>query len=145
GLYRERTGALYAVAAAQAAADTARSNLVAIARTSYSMPPDHGSAIVKTILGTPDLYDDWRSELDSMRQRLATLRRAFADALGDRWSNSLAIGRQEGMFSLLPVTPADVMALREKHGVYMPTSGRINIAGLKLADVARVAGLFKAL
>ena len=80
-----------------------------------------------------------------MRQRLATLRRAFADALGDRWSNSLAIGRQEGMFSLLPVTPADVMALREKHGVYMPTSGRINIAGLKLADVARVAGLFKAL
>ncbi|MFN4937329.1 amino acid aminotransferase [Bradyrhizobium sp.] len=145
GLYRERTGALYAVAAAQAAADTARSNLVAIARTSYSMPPDHGSAIVKTILGTPDLYDDWRSELDSMRQRLATLRRAFADALGDRWSNSLAIGRQEGMFSLLPVTPADVMALREKHSVYMPTSGRINIAGLKLADVARVAGLFKAL
>ncbi|MGJ4932019.1 amino acid aminotransferase [Bradyrhizobium sp. HKCCYLS2038] len=145
GLYRERTGALYAVAASQAAAETARSNLVAIARTSYSMPPDHGAAIVKTILGTPDLYEDWRRELESMRERLASLRRSFAEALGDRWSNSIAIGKQEGMFSLLPLTPAEVMTLREKHGVYMPTSGRINVAGLKLADVARVAGLFKAI
>lgn len=145
GLYRERTGALFAVAAAEATAATARSNLVAIARTSYSMPPDHGAAIVRTILGTPELYDDWRAELESMRERLAALRRSFAAALGDRWSNSLAIGRQEGMFSLLPLTPTEVMALREKHGVYMPTSGRINIAGLKLADVVRVAGLFKAI
>ncbi|MGJ5208592.1 amino acid aminotransferase [Bradyrhizobium sp. HKCCYLR20261] len=145
GLYRERTGALYAVAAAQATAETARSNLVALARTSYSMPPDHGSAIVKTILGTPELYADWSSELETMRQRLAALRGAFAEALGGRWSNTVAIGVQEGMFSLLPVTPAEVMTLREKHGVYMPTSGRINIAGLKLADVARVAGLFKSL
>ncbi|CCD89531.1 Tyrosine aminotransferase [Bradyrhizobium sp. ORS 285] len=145
GLYRERTGALFAVAASEAAAATARSNLVAIARTSYSMPPDHGAAIVRTILGTPELYDDWRAELESMRERLVSLRRAFAEALGDRWSNSLAIGQQEGMFSLLPLSPAEVMALREKHGVYMPTSGRINIAGLKLADVARVAGLFKAI
>ncbi|MGC2775288.1 MAG: amino acid aminotransferase [Bradyrhizobium sp.] len=145
GLYRERTGALYAVASAQAAADTARSNLVAIARTSYSMPPDHGSAIVKTILGSPDLRQDWSEELESMRLRLATLRRAFAEALGGRWSNTVAIGVQEGMFSLLPVTPAEVLTLREKSGVYMPTSGRINVAGLKLADVTRVAGLFKAL
>ncbi|BAM89644.1 aromatic amino acid aminotransferase [Bradyrhizobium oligotrophicum S58] len=145
GLYRERTGALYAVASSQAAAETARSNLVAIARTSYSMPPDHGAAIVKTILGTPDLYQDWSKELDSMRARLAALRRSFAEALGGRWSNTIAIGVQEGMFSLLPLSPAEVMALREKHGVYMPTSGRINVAGLKLADVARVAGLFKAL
>ncbi|MGJ4953190.1 amino acid aminotransferase [Bradyrhizobium sp. HKCCYLS20291] len=145
GLYRERTGALYAVAASQAAAETARSNLVAIARTSYSMPPDHGAAIVRTILGTPDLYQDWRRELESMRERLASLRRSFAEALGGRWSNSIAIGKQEGMFSLLPLTPAEVMILREKHGVYMPTSGRINVAGLKLADVARVAGLFKAI
>ncbi|NPV21461.1 amino acid aminotransferase [Bradyrhizobium aeschynomenes] len=145
GLYRERTGALYAVAAAQATAETARSNLVALARTSYSMPPDHGSAIVKTILGTPELYADWSGELETMRQRLAALRRSFAEALGGRWSNTIAIGVQEGMFSLLPVTPSEVMTLREKHGVYMPTSGRINIAGLKLADVARVAGLFKSL
>jgi aromatic-amino-acid transaminase len=145
GLYRERTGALYAVASTEAAAETARSNLVAIARTSYSMPPDHGAAIVKTILGTPDLHQDWSQELDTMRARLATLRRSFAEALGGRWSNTIAIGVQQGMFSLLPVTPAEVMTLREKHGVYMPTSGRINIAGLKLSDVARVAGLFKAL
>ncbi|MGJ5091724.1 amino acid aminotransferase [Bradyrhizobium oligotrophicum] len=145
GLYRERTGALYAVATSQAAADTARSNLVAIARTSYSMPPDHGSAIVKTILDSSDLRRDWSEELESMRLRLASLRRGFAEALGGRWSNTIAIGVQEGMFSLLPVTPAEVMTLREKHGVYMPTSGRINIAGLKLADVARVAGLFRSL
>ncbi|WP_342724207.1 amino acid aminotransferase [Bradyrhizobium sp. B097] len=143
GLYRERTGAVFAVASLQSASETARSNLVAIARASYSMPPDHGAAIVKTILCSPELCRDWREELESMRHRLLTLRKSFADALVGRWSNAVAIGSQEGMFSMLPLSQTEVLKLREKHGIYMPTSGRINVAGLKRTDVARVASAIK--
>ena len=40
---------------------------------------------------------------------------------------------------------ADVLSLRKEHGIYMPTSGRINIAGLKSEDIPRVAHVLKPL
>ncbi len=42
----------------------ARSNLVSLARSSYSMPPDYGAAIVRTILGDAELTRQWSDELD---------------------------------------------------------------------------------
>ncbi len=42
------------------------------------------------------------------------------------------------MFSLLPLTEAQVLTARHEHGIYMPTSGRINIAGLATARAADV-------
>lgn len=145
GIYRERTGAIFAVAETQAAADTARSNLVTMARTSYSMPPDHGAAVVRTILSSDILRKDWMEELNSMRARLHGLRQQLADALADGWQLAPQIAEQQGMFSLLPLKEADVLALRKEHGIYMPTSGRINIAGLKSADIERVAAVLKPL
>jgi len=47
------------------------------------------------------------------------------------------VAGQHGMFSMLPLTPAAIAALRERHGVYMAGSGRINVAGLALADCER--------
>ena len=142
GLYRERTGAVFAVAATGAAKDLARATLIQAGRVNYSMPPDHGAAVVRTILETPELKADWSAELESMRLRLNALRGALSDAVASRWSNASALRAQEGMFSLLPISAADVLRLRADHGLYMPTSGRINIAGLKFADVDRVAKLF---
>jgi aspartate aminotransferase/aromatic-amino-acid transaminase len=46
-----------------------------------------------------------------------------------------ALKAQNGMFSQLPVTAAQTIELRDKHGVYMPASGRINIAGLNPKDI----------
>lgn len=145
GIYRERTGAIFAVAETQEAADVARSNLVTMARTSYSMPPDHGAAVVRTILATESLRQDWMDELNSMRDRLNGLRRELAAALSDGWQLAPQIAEQQGMFSLLPLKEADVMSLRKHYGIYMPTSGRINIAGLKSADIPRVADVLKPL
>lgn len=145
GIYRERTGAIFAVAETQEAADIARSNLVTMARTSYSMPPDHGAAVVRTILSTESLRQDWIDELNGMRDRLNGLRRELATALGDGWQLAPQIAEQQGMFSLLPLKEADVLSLRKDHGIYMPTSGRINIAGLKSQDIPRVAAVLKPL
>ncbi|MBP1887123.1 tyrosine aminotransferase [Sinorhizobium mexicanum] len=145
GLYRERTGAIYALTASPTSADTVRSNLAGLARTSYSMPPDHGAAVVRTILADKELARDWAEELEAMRLRMTGIRRALAEGLRTRWQALGAIAGQEGMFSMLPFSEAEVLRLRSEHGIYMPTSGRINIAGLKTAEVAGVVGNFTGL
>ena len=145
GLYRERTGAIYAIAATKDAALSVRTNLAGLARTSYSMPPDHGAAIVSMILGDPALKADWTAELETMRMRVATIRQRLAAGLARRWQVLTAIAEQEGMFSLLPLEEADVMRLRADQAIYMPGSGRINIAGLKSAEVDAVVEKFLSL
>lgn len=131
GLYRERTGALFVRSATEQARAVIQSNLLALARANWSMPPDHGAAVVRTILEDEALTAAWRRELAGMCARIAGLRRMLADA-----DPALApLARQHGMFSTLPLTPAQVAAARDAHGIYMAGSGRINIAGLTPAAV----------
>jgi aromatic-amino-acid transaminase len=129
GLYRERTGALFGVAATESQARVAHSNALALARAAWSMPPDHGAAAVRIILEDAGLTADWREELDSMRARILAIRAGLAglDPLLAAWSG------QYGMFSTLPLSPEQVQRLAEEFAVYMPRSGRVNVAGLTSA------------
>lgn len=138
GLYRDRVGALWCLGESAAVADLMQSNMLSLARSFWSMPPDHGAAIVRIILQSPDLRADWVAELDQMRTRINILREALAVA-----HPALApIARQRGMFAMLPIVPAAVVALREAHGIYMAGNGRINIAGLRLDTIPTfIAGL----
>ena len=134
GLYRERTGALYFFCATPELAQITQSNVLSIARAAYSMPPDHGAVIVRTILQDPELTRQWRAELAAMQKRMQTIREQLAAALGN---NQGSITSQSGMFSTLNLAPETITMLREKHAIYMATSGRINIAGFRDADVER--------
>lgn len=126
GLYRERVGALYAVAKSPDQARIIQSNLLSLTRANWSMPPDHGAAIVRVILEDPDLSADWRAELAEMRERIQHIRNLLADA-----DLALApLAAERGMFSTLPLSTDEVARLRAEHGIYMPSSGRINLAGL---------------
>jgi aromatic-amino-acid transaminase len=126
GLYRERVGALYAVSRSAAQAGVVQSNLLSLTRANWSMPPDHGAAIVRIILEDPDLSADWRSELAEMRERIQEIRDLLAGA-----DPALApLATQRGMFSTLPLSADEVARLRDERGIYMPSSGRINLAGL---------------
>ena len=40
------------------------------------------------------------------------------------------IGGQMGMFSMLPLSPEQVLELRETHAIYMADSGRFNVLGM---------------
>ncbi len=142
GLYRDRAGCFIGQAATEKAAEAVRTHVADIARASYSMPPAHGPAIVATILGDPELAQQWREELTAMRERMNGLRQQLADALHPRSNDydPTALVRQNGMFSQLPLTTEEIGALKEA-GVYIPGSGRINIAGLMPSKVARVAEL----
>ncbi|HUI60143.1 MAG TPA: amino acid aminotransferase [Steroidobacteraceae bacterium] len=137
GLYRERTGCLHLVSESPARGDAALSHLVRIARSIYSMPPDHGAAIVHEILGDQALRESWLQELASMRARMTGLRQQLVQRLGSACPQRDFgfIARQYGMFSFLGVDTAQVRQLRERHHIYMTDDSRINIAGLSAANL----------
>ncbi|MEO6580961.1 MAG: amino acid aminotransferase, partial [Sphingomicrobium sp.] len=126
GVYRDRVGCLFLKTASLAASKVAMGHALQVSREMWSMPPDHGAAVVRTVLEDDALRADWLAELDAMRGRVLSLRARLAAAHPD-----LAfIADQNGMFSMLPVTPAQVLRLREEHAIYMADSGRFNILGL---------------
>jgi aspartate/tyrosine/aromatic aminotransferase len=135
GVYRDRVGSLHVKAPSAEVAEVAYSNLLVLARTMWSMPPDHGAAVVRLVLDTPELAADWHAELDEMCARIRSLRRRLAD-FDPRLEY---IDRQNGMFSMLPLTPDQIIELRESEGIYMAGSGRFNVAGLSDENVDRFA------
>jgi aspartate aminotransferase len=141
GLYRERTGVLHVVGQTPAAADAVLSQLVRIARTLYSMPPDHGAAIVQEVLGDEGLRATWLGEVESMRTRIASLRKDLVQSLASACPEHdfSFIERQKGMFSYLGINAEQVRVLRERRHVYMTDDSRINVAGLRAENIGYVA------
>ncbi len=133
GLYRDRVGCSLLVGETSRAAETACNHLTSNARSSYSMPPDHGAAIVSLILSDAGLKANWESELTSMRQRILTLRKQLSDILREKCQSARwdFIEHHRGMFSLLVLSDEEVARLRNDHAVYAVAGGRINIAGLQ--------------
>lgn len=136
GLYRDRTGILFALATGPAERDRVQGQMEKTSRTLVSMPPAHGAAIVALILADPELRRSWEQELAAMRARLLGLRAELA-ALG---APILAgIAHQRGIFRLTPLGPDQVDRLGREHAIHMAPSGRINLAGLKPGDAPRLA------
>ncbi|SCX87571.1 aromatic-amino-acid transaminase [Novosphingobium aromaticivorans] len=135
GLYRDRVGAFYAVTSDATALANAMGNGATIARASWSMPPDHGAAAVRLILDDAELTAMWLAELDEMRDRMRWVRDRLAAAQHVGPINMAPLGVQNGLFSMLPLRADQILAIREKHGVYMAGSGRINIAGLTTGNI----------
>ena len=145
GMYRDRVGAFYILSEnGGEVLDKAFSNANALARASWSMPPDHGAAAVRVILRDPTMTAQWLDELDQMRERMRQVRAKLAGA-GVAGSVDMApLGRQNGLFSIVPVTGEQVVQLREEHGIYMAGSGRINVAGLTMDNIDKFIGAIAA-
>ncbi len=141
GLYRERTGAVFLISADKTQKDSALEHLLNVVRSTYSMPPAHGAAIVSTILSNPQLYAVWDSELTQMRDRMNHCRNNLADQLqklgtGERFEH---IRNQLGMFSYLGLDLEHVQQLRGEFGIYMVNSSRVNIAGVNRDNIDYLA------
>jgi len=139
--YRDRVGIIAIQATNSDTAHRSFLKMLDLINALYAMPPDHGAAIVSDILSDRGLRSEWERELAEMRERLANLRIALAAAMR-RETNSTEfdfLERQQGMFSILPVTPEQVEAMRIDYGMYIVSNGRINIAGIAESQVNRVA------
>jgi aspartate aminotransferase len=141
GLYRERVGSASFVAATREQSQLALANASNVARGIYSMPPDHGAAIVAKILHDAELRALWVKELEEMRGRLNGLRRLLVDKLASRDTPTdfSFIAKERGMFSFLGISQSQVIRLREEFHVYMIESSRINVAGINHKNVDYVA------
>lgn len=141
GLYRERTGALIVCARDESSLLDVRSQLASLARNLWSTPPDHGAAVVAQILGTPELKSLWADEVQTMRSRIAQLRRGLVEALESHGLDHRFgyIAEQRGMFSYTGLTPSEVQQLRERYSVYMVSNGRANVAGIDASRLDELA------
>jgi aspartate aminotransferase len=132
GLYRERTGALTLICENGAATSAATTLLAAAARANYSMPPDHGAAIVQTVMQNPELQADWDAELKEVRDRINSLRSLLVSSLraGGLEQDFSFIEREKGMFSFLGVNKAQIQTLINDYSIYLVGSSRINVASI---------------
>jgi aspartate aminotransferase len=141
GIYRERTGVTMAICKDAETRAVAQGNLAFLNRQNFSFPPDHGARLVTMILTDPELRAEWEAELEEVRLGMLKLRQQLADELkklsgSDRFG---FVAQHRGMFSRMGATPEQVMALREKHAIYMVGDSRINIAGLNEKTVPMLA------
>lgn len=135
GLYRERTAAMFLLGATSEAAAAALSNARAVVVSTWAMPADHGASVARTVLADAALTADWLDELARARARVGALRAAFADAAQKRGLDLQAVRGQAGMFTTLDLGLDQVRTLRERFGVYMTDTARINVAGLTEATI----------
>ena len=132
-VYRDRVGSLWIKTGAASTTATAMGHVFQRAREMWSMPPDHGAAAARIILDDPELHARWLVELAALRDRINSVRQRIAAA-----DPRLAfIGRQYGMFSMLPLSREQVLKLREDHAIYMADSGRFNVVGMGDQEIDR--------
>jgi aspartate aminotransferase len=141
GLYRDRVGTLTMLAADADRCGIVDSQANSFVRTMYSVPPDHGAAVVSIILNDPELRAVWVAVLVGMRERLSGMGALLHDALQAKapdhdFSHLL---HSKGMFCFLGVTPEQVDRLKKDFGIYMVGSSRINVAGITPGNVDYLA------
>lgn len=141
GLYRERTGAAIVVGKNQNDVNNAKGKLLQHARATYTMPPDHGAALVRTILHNEALKLEWQQELESMRLRLVNLRKLLCNEFRNvhNTQDFDFIEQHKGMFTMLGYSADQMSRLKDEFAIYGVGDGRINIAGLTEKDIPYVA------
>lgn len=137
GLYCERVGALTVVTHSKEIATAIGSHMKSLIRGNYSNPPAHGARIVAAILSNKEWHNEWIKELTGMRNRIQEMRMAFAKKLMEKCKTKdfSFILKQHGLFSFCGLTQEQVMKLRKEKGIYMPSNGRMNVAGLNWHNV----------
>lgn len=140
GLYGERIGALIFSFNSPEKKEAILTQIRKIIRIHYSSPSIHGAKIVAEILSNPKLKALWEKELSALKERILQMRSLFAKKLIEKTKDSSLnyLFEDKGFFSLLPLTEEEVLSLRKDKGIYMPLNGRINLAGLTLANIDQV-------
>lgn len=141
GLYRDRVGAVALISPNADIAEVVRSQALSVVRTMYSIPPDHGAAVVSRILADADLRAEWLAELAEMRQRMKDMRSLLVAKLKEVAPDHdfSHIERTSGMFCYLGVSPEQVARLIKDRGIYLVDSSRINVCGITEANVQYLA------
>lgn len=140
GLYGERVGLLNVITSQPSNLPNIASQIKTLIRGMYSTPSLQGERIIKTIMKSHELTTEWSTELQNMRDRIKEMRTAFAAALLAKGSKQdfSYIHEQKGLFSFSGLNVEQVQRLRQERAIYMPSNGRVNIAGLNTQNLEYV-------
>ena len=141
GLYSGRVGCMSVVCDTREEAEKVEKNLSFFIRNTTSTHPKFGADVVKHILSNPELEAQWHRDLETMANRIMSMRSALVSemqALGSKtdWSY---ITKQRGMFALTHLDKETVLRLRAEKSVYMLDSGRVSISGINPGNVKYLA------
>ncbi|KAF2440813.1 PLP-dependent transferase [Karstenula rhodostoma CBS 690.94] len=152
GLYSERVGALHVLCATPSIANNVLDQLRSLMRWEVSSAPAYGAELANILMSNPALQARWQTELGTIRQGIASLRKEFHRQMTeyfktpsprtgtvDGWDHIL---KENGLFSWTGLTAAQTRSLIDKHHVYLPGNGRINVSGLNATNITRVAEAF---
>lgn len=136
-LYGERVGALTIVTGSKDESSRVLSQIKRVIRTNYSNPPTHGGTVVAAVLNSPELFALWDAELAGMRERIRLMRRQLVEKLKAAGVNRdfSFVMEQRGMFSYSGLTAKQVDRLRDEHGIYAVSTGRICVAALNSGNI----------
>ena len=141
GVYRERAGAAILIGPNRHQMGPALQLMAEIGFGSYGVPPDHGAAIVQTILMDDHLRAMWQTELAGMRRRIRKMRHEFANLLSSTFaaSNFGHVRAGNGLFAMLPLADSQMQRLRHEHAIYGLDNGRINLTCMRSTQLATLA------
>ncbi|WDU52745.1 aromatic amino acid transaminase [Taylorella equigenitalis] len=140
-LYGERIGALTVICSDESEVEPVLSQIKVLIRSTYSNPTTFGASLVSTILNDKELYEMWKSELESMRQRILKVRKDLVIKIKEAGAKRSFdfIVNQKGMFSYTGLSKEQVQQLKEDKHLYIVSSGRICVSAINDSNIDYVA------
>lgn len=143
GLYGERCGALHVCLhdASPEVAQKITSQVAYQTRGEVSTTPAFGARVAHRILTTPELYEQWKSEVKFMADRIIEMRHALRSRLEElktpgTWKH---ITEQIGMFSFIGLPEDQCRRLVDEFHVYLLPNSRVSVAGVNTHNVNYIA------
>ena len=129
-VYGHRTGALFFRPKNDLNTENVKANIEQLIRTNISNTPRHGSDIMmEKFLGSDEYMKLFKHKIKEMANRINVFRQKFGQDLEDNGiPNNIKKGK--GMFSLLRLSPDEIVSLQNKYHIYLLPNGRINICGI---------------
>ncbi|CAH8505748.1 unnamed protein product [Schistosoma intercalatum] len=141
GLYNERVGNLIFITQDPVTTSHVKSQVKLLIRQTWSNPPQHGARIVATILNNISLFNEWKTCVITMAQRIREMRQGLYERLRSlgtpgNWEHII---NQVGMFSYTGLTPTQTQYMKTKHHLYIMHDGRINMCALTTNNIDHIA------
>ena len=133
-IYGLRTGAACAYVPSDTLVAVVEGHYSSITRMLHSAASTFGQAVVAHVQRT--YRDAWLADLRTTRSFIDQKRARLTALLPPAFQRAL---RGHGMFAQLPLTVAQVHALKNEHRVFMTLDGRLNIAGIPERRIEELA------
>lgn len=99
-------------------------------------PTAFGETIAKNILKNNEYKTEWLKSLAEMNKNIQLRRLLFDKNTNHRFPEII---HQKGLYSLLKITPEQTKKLKNKYGIYLLSTGRINFGGIALNNIPKLA------